>query len=108
FQVPPPLPVADDTDAIVQEVEREQEERLRPFAARRPRVDVVPTVVPADPAGLLVEGSKDAGLLVVGRHHRHRFGSLLLGSVAHAVLHHAHCPVAVVPPVPPDQDQDQD
>ncbi|MFC9387068.1 universal stress protein [Streptomyces venezuelae] len=107
FQVPPPLPVADDTDAIVQEVEREQEERLRPFAARRPRVDVVPTVVPADPAGLLVEGSKDAGLLVVGRHHRHRFGTLLLGSVAHAVLHHAHCPVAVVPPVPPDQDQDQ-
>ncbi|MFD3991329.1 universal stress protein [Streptomyces sp. NPDC058583] len=101
LQVPPPLPLADDAEAFVQEAEREQEERLRPFVARWPRVELVPTVVPADAAGLLVEGSRDAGLVVVGRHHRHRFGSLLIGSVAHAVLHHAHCPVAVVPPVTP-------
>ncbi|MCB8901675.1 MULTISPECIES: universal stress protein [unclassified Streptomyces] len=101
LQVPPPLPLADDAEAFVREAEREQEERLRPFVARWPKVELVPTVVPADAAGLLVEGSRDAGLVVVGRHHRHRFGSLLIGSVAHAVLHHAHCPVAVVPPVPP-------
>ncbi|WP_329285793.1 universal stress protein [Streptomyces sp. NBC_00691] len=100
LQVPPTLPLADAAQAFVREAEREQEERLRPFAARWPKVEVVPTAVPADAAGLLVEGSRDAGLVVVGRHHRHRFGSLLIGSVAHAVLHHAHCPVAVVPPVP--------
>ncbi|MFF3838822.1 universal stress protein [Streptomyces sp. NPDC001930] len=101
LQVPPTLPLADRAEAFVREAKREQEERLRPFVARRPKVELVPTVVPADAASLLVEGSRDAGLLVVGRHHRHRFGSLLIGSVAHAVLHHAHCPVAVVPPAPP-------
>ncbi|MFD3336367.1 universal stress protein [Streptomyces sp. NPDC058700] len=99
LQVPPPMPFTDDMEEqLVREARREQEERLRPFAARRPEVALVPVAVPGDAAGLLVEGSRDAGLLVVGRHHRHRFGSLLVGSVAHAVLHHAHCPVAVVPP----------
>ncbi|MHA4773411.1 universal stress protein [Streptomyces sp. MSC1_001] len=102
LQVPPPLPFTDDMEEqLVQGVKREQEERLRPFAARRPEVSVVPVVSPGDAAGLLVDGSREAGLLVVGRHHRHRFGSLLVGSVAHAVLHHAHCPVAVVPPAAP-------
>lgn len=98
LQVPPPLPLADDAEELMKEAEREQEERLRPFAARWPGVELVPVVVPGDAAGRLVEGSQDAGLVVVGRHHRHRFGSLLIGSVAHAVLHHAQCPVAVVPP----------
>ncbi|MET9675359.1 universal stress protein [Streptomyces sp. NPDC006482] len=98
LQVPPPLPEADDSVELVRGAEQEQEERLRPFAARWPDVEVVPSVAPGDAAGRLVEGSRDAGLVVVGRHHRHRLGSLLIGSVAHAVLHHAHCPVAVVPP----------
>ncbi|MEU3748353.1 MULTISPECIES: universal stress protein [Streptomyces] len=98
LQVPPPLPEADDSAELLREAEREQEERLRPFAERWPAVELAPSVVPGDAAGRLVEGSRDAGLVVVGRHHRHRIGSLLIGSVAHAVLHHAHCPVAVVPP----------
>ncbi|MFB7586943.1 universal stress protein [Streptomyces sp. NPDC056169] len=98
LQVPPPLPAADDSAELIAGAEQEQEERLRPFAKRWPDVRLVPSVVPGDAAGRLVEGSKDAGLVVVGRHHRHRIGSLLIGSVAHAVLHHAHCPVAVVPP----------
>ncbi|WP_308216795.1 universal stress protein [Streptomyces fragilis] len=39
----------------------------------------------------------DAGLLVVGRRETgHRVGARI-GSVAHAALHHAGCPVAVVP-----------
>ncbi|WP_435972765.1 universal stress protein [Streptomyces sp. Qhu_M48] len=101
LQVPPPLPLADETEGLVRGAAREQEERLVPFAARWPGVDLRPAVVPGDAAGRLVEGSRDAGLLVVGRHHRHRFGSLLIGSVAHAVLHHAHCPVSVVPPALP-------
>ncbi|MGW0120587.1 universal stress protein [Streptomyces sp. NPDC003327] len=98
LQVPPPLPAADDGAELVAEEDRDQEERLRPFAARWPDVELVRTVVPGDAPGRLVEESRDAGLLVVGRHRRHRLGSLLVGSVAHAVLRHAHCPVAVVPP----------
>ncbi|GAA3387167.1 universal stress protein [Streptomyces roseoviridis] len=96
LQVPPPLP--DETPELVEATTRRQEERLRPFAGRFPEVEVVPVVTPADAAGRLVEDSRDAGLLVVGRHRRHRVETLLVGSVAHAVLHHAACPVAVVPP----------
>ncbi|MEU9994111.1 universal stress protein [Streptomyces sp. NPDC050848] len=98
LQMPPPLPLDEETPELVRDTTRLQEERLQPFTERYPDVRVAPTVVPADAAGRLVEGSRSADLVVVGRHRRYRVASLLMGSVAHAVLHHAHCPVAVVPP----------
>ncbi|GGY77271.1 hypothetical protein GCM10010363_67810 [Streptomyces omiyaensis] len=98
LQVPPPLPLADDAEGLLAEARREQGARLRPFAERWPGVELVGTVMPGDAAGVLVDASGRAALLVVGRHHRHRIAELLVGSVAHAVLHHAACPVAVVPP----------
>lgn len=39
----------------------------------------------------------DAQLLVVGTRHHARLTSVLLGSVTRGVLHHADCPLAVVP-----------
>lgn len=39
----------------------------------------------------------DAQLLVVGSHHHTRLAVLLAGSVTRGVLHHAVCPLAVVP-----------
>jgi nucleotide-binding universal stress UspA family protein len=39
----------------------------------------------------------DAQLLVVGTRHHTRVASFLLGSVTRGVLHHAPCPLAVVP-----------
>jgi nucleotide-binding universal stress UspA family protein len=49
------------------------------------------------PGRILTALSGHAELLVVGAHHRiHRIG-LTLGVVNHAVLHHALCPVALVP-----------
>ena len=46
----------------------------------------------------LLAESGGAGLLIVGSHGRGGLRSFLLGSVSHAVLHAAVCPVAVVRP----------
>lgn len=48
---------------------------------------------------ILVERSAAADLVVVGAHRHERNWGLQLGHVAHALLHHALCPVAVVPKV---------
>ncbi|MFD5075059.1 universal stress protein [Streptomyces sp. NPDC058371] len=46
---------------------------------------------------VLLDASADAGLLVVGAQRRHGHFGLQIGRVAHTVLHHSACPVAVVP-----------
>jgi nucleotide-binding universal stress UspA family protein len=61
-------------------------------------VEVQRTVVEdRHPAEALVQLSADADLLVVGSRGRGGFSELLLGSVSHAAVLHAVCPVVVVP-----------
>ncbi|MFJ2740649.1 universal stress protein [Streptomyces sp. NPDC087440] len=92
---------ASEGPSIEADLGRAQEHRLRPFVARYPQVTVERVIAASDAAGRLVTASRNAGLLVVGRHRRRLSAdSLLLGSAANAVLLHAHCPVAVVPPRP--------
>ncbi|WP_237567973.1 universal stress protein [Mycolicibacterium lacusdiani] len=57
----------------------------------------------------LVDASKQAQMIVVGTRGLHAAGRMLLGSVSAAVIHRAHCPVAVIPlpaqrPLPPGDD----
>ncbi len=55
------------------------------------------TAINGFPAQALVEASKDSDLLVVGTRGGGGFGPLVLGSVSTQVVHHASCPVVVVP-----------
>lgn len=71
-------------------------ETLAPWQHKFPRVTVQHRLVLDRPAAALVTGSADAQLVVVGsRGHGERVGTLL-GSVSRSVVHHAHCPVAVL------------
>ncbi|MES5824777.1 universal stress protein [Streptomyces sp. RG80] len=59
---------------------------------RRPRADEE-----GRPAQQLLDASKDAGLLAVGCKIRPARIGTHTGPVAHAVMHHVRCPVAIVP-----------
>ncbi|MFJ2782010.1 universal stress protein [Kitasatospora sp. NPDC087315] len=68
-----------------------------PWRERCPNVEVATALVSGSPEVALVESASRAGLLVVGRHVRRVPVGPHLGAVAHAAIHHALCPVAVVP-----------
>ncbi|MGA4797591.1 universal stress protein [Streptomyces lavendulocolor] len=70
---------------------------LRPWRGKFPDVDVKEQCVVGRAADHLVDASKDASLLVVGRRVRRAALGTRIGPVTHAVLHHAAAPVAVVP-----------
>ncbi|MEV5973025.1 universal stress protein [Streptomyces sp. NPDC051921] len=48
--------------------------------------------------GLLIEASGRTDLIVMGRGRRPLGAGPTLGRVAHALIHHAHCPVEILPP----------
>ncbi|MFJ9562474.1 universal stress protein [Streptomyces fuscichromogenes] len=72
-------------------------EAIRPLRERFPDVPVAEQVEMGSAAQVLLSVAGQAQLMVVGRRaHRTAVGARI-GSVAHGVLHHAECPVAVVP-----------
>lgn len=72
-------------------------EALAGWSERFPDVNVTAHVEAGHPVEVLRRASTDADLLVVGSHGRGDVSGLILGSVSHALLHHAECPLAVVP-----------
>ncbi|MET3984471.1 universal stress protein [Streptomyces sp. PvR034] len=73
------------------------EQALEPWRLKYPEVDVVTHVEQGSAGHVLLTAASDAQLLVVGRRVRESALGAHIGSVAHAALHHAVCPVAVVP-----------
>lgn len=60
-------------------------------------VAVTSSLETGDPAGVLVDLSKDASIAVVGTRGGGGFADRLLGTVSSALPAHAHCPTVVVP-----------
>jgi nucleotide-binding universal stress UspA family protein len=79
-------------------------EILAGWRQKYPDVPVEEDIVRSAPAKHLVAVSATQHLVVVGRHRTTEGPLRRLGSVSQAVLHHAECPVAVVPP---DQAEDR-
>ncbi|MFF8378442.1 universal stress protein [Streptomyces sp. NPDC015661] len=70
---------------------------LEAAAAEHPRVRLRRSSVEGPAHKVLTERSAAADLLVIGARRRDGLVGLELGRVAHRALHHASCPVAVVP-----------
>lgn len=76
------------------------DEALSAPAAGHPSVQVSRETVEGPARKVLLHAAQSADLLVVGARRRHGAGGALglqLGLVNHAVLHHAECPVVIVP-----------
>ncbi len=72
-------------------------ETMAGWAGKYPDVPVHAALIRDDAVAGLVVNSIEQRLLVVGTHGRHALAGTLLGSVSQGVLHHAQCPVAIVP-----------
>ncbi|SFF31921.1 Nucleotide-binding universal stress protein, UspA family [Actinacidiphila alni] len=70
---------------------------LAPWRRHFPGVVLRESVIAGPVAQSLVAVADRAGVLAVGRRRTHPAGAVRIGPVAHAALHHAACPVAVVP-----------
>lgn len=82
---------------ITGQAEKALSDALKPWREKYPQVTVAHTVDLARPSGVVLQAAAQAGLVVVGRRvHRPALG-MRIGPVAHAILHHAAAPVAVVP-----------
>ncbi len=92
------IPLNVETEVVVPAETAALTEAVAGWRNKFPDVDVRERVVHGIAAPVLVDAARGAELLVVGSRGRGGFRSLLLGSVSHAVMHHATAPVAVVRP----------
>ncbi|MEU5097155.1 universal stress protein [Streptomyces sp. NPDC020996] len=102
WSLPPYFAYGAATDqALNEELARQEagavKAALAPWREKFPGVEVVEDAVIGNAGGHLVDAAADASLVVVGRRIRRTPLGARIGPVAHAVLHHAKAPVAVVP-----------
>ena len=96
--------VGADVNEVREAAEHVLEDTLRESLSDTDSVEIERRVVEGRPAGVLVNESGDADMLVVGSRGHGGFAELLLGSVSQQVSHHAACPVVIVRPKRKDSD----
>lgn len=90
-------PQQSNHDQVYDQVKADFDHAMSRFEVAHPGVRIRRVLLDGSGAELLVEFSRQADLVVVGSRGRGGFKGLLLGSTSQAVLHHASCPVLVVP-----------
>ncbi|MEI5007229.1 universal stress protein [Streptomyces sp. PmtA] len=95
---PGSMRLADEAGGLEPFERRALAEAVKPWRERYPGVPVTEHVEIGSAGQVLMSATGRALLLVVGRRARRSPIGSRIGSVAHASLHHAPCPVAVVPP----------
>jgi nucleotide-binding universal stress UspA family protein len=87
-----------DLLAVLQAKQRHRmDELVASLPVKYPNAHVSTVFQDATPAKGLTDLSREAQLVVVGSHGRGRLADTLLGSVSQNLIHHAECPVLVVP-----------
>ncbi|MFF4054850.1 universal stress protein [Streptomyces sp. NPDC001668] len=84
------------TQEIIQDAQKHLSQALRAWRKKFPGVAVTDTIHLESPARVVVASAEGAELLVIGRRNHPALASRL-GPVAQAAVHHARCPVAVIP-----------
>ncbi|NUT52807.1 MAG: universal stress protein [Saccharothrix sp.] len=77
--------------------DREIDDALAPARKQTPTLPIATSVVEGIPWRRLTHAAADAALLVVAAHRERGHFPLRIAPTVHAVLHHAPCPVAVIP-----------
>ncbi|CCK32667.1 stress-inducible protein [Streptomyces davaonensis JCM 4913] len=95
---PSSLKLLDDAGGLEPYEKKALASAVQPWRERFPDVQVVEHVEMGSAGQVLLSVAARAQLMVVGRRARRTAVGARIGSVAHGVLHHAACPVAVVPP----------
>ncbi|WP_410539443.1 universal stress protein [Streptomyces sp. KL2] len=93
----PTSPRREDIARIARAEAAAAEGALAPFRGRYPQVRAEVRAVNGGAAHALVEASEAADVVVVAVHRRRGRLAMRLGPVVHSLLHHARCPVLVVP-----------
>jgi|SRR5579871_4736051 nucleotide-binding universal stress UspA family protein len=90
-----PAPI--DLDEYRKLADKALEATLEEEGAATSGVKVTPIIREGQPADVICLEAKNADLVVVGSRGLGGFRGLLIGSVSQQVVHHAPCPVVVVP-----------
>ncbi|CAL9344558.1 universal stress protein [Streptomyces sp. enrichment culture] len=92
------LTMLDDIDGVAQRRVHEMHGLADSLRSELPALTVTTEVEGGrSTAGLLVQASHEADLVAVGAHRPPLGVGRGVGHVVHALLHHAHCPVEIVP-----------
>jgi nucleotide-binding universal stress UspA family protein len=91
------LPLTYDADEVAAEEARVLAEALAGWQDKYPDVIVIRRLVRTHAVRALKEATGRAQVVVVGTHGHRAVPGWLVGSVTHALLHQARCPIVVVP-----------